>query len=345
MPWRKLVPMETLLSRRSFLHTAFCSSAALALNLRPKLWASPFSSEDKHVLLLGDFGSGAPAQAQVAEAMAQYVKRCAITPEWLLLLGDNFYANKLLGGGLSEERWQSGFEKMYPRSVFNCPCPAVLGNHDYHDTPEGDLKQIAYAKAGGTRWTMPSKWYRLELGEVATFLMIDTNLRSVSGSRGAAAAFKALHSLTLEEEEAQWAWLKAQLALPRKGFTFVVGHHPVYSNGQHGDQRELVEKLGPLLEGAGVHWYLAGHDHDLQHLELGALRTSFVISGGGGAKLRELKGADRKVPFERAVYGFSHLQVNASKTTLRHVDVEGRQVHAVEKGLDFHWRVLDDARA
>ncbi len=332
-------------SRRSFLRTVFCSSAAMALNLSPKLRAAPFNGEDKHVLVLGDFGSGVPAQAEVARAMAEYVRRCEITPSWLLLIGDNFYANKFLGGGLSEERWQSGFEKMYPESVFNCPCPAILGNHDYHDTPEGDLKQLAYARAGGTRWTMPAKWYRMELGDLATFLFIDTNLRSVSGSKTVADPLKARPSLSADEEQEQWRWIKEQLSSQRKGFTFVVGHHPVYSNGQHGDQAELVEKLGPMLEAAGVHWYIAGHDHDLQHLELGGLRTSFAISGGGGAKLRVLKGASRKMPFGEAVYGFSHLQVNGSKTTLRHLDIEGRQVHAVEKGADFQWRVLDDARS
>jgi len=293
--------------------------------------------------VLGDFGSGTPLQAEVAEAMAKYVKQREISPSWLLLIGDNFYANKLLGGGLNAERWQSGFEKMYPASVFNCPCPAVLGNHDYHDTPEGDLKQLAYARAGGTRWTMPTKWYRMELGEFATFLFIDTNLRSVSGSKSGVDPLKGRQSLTADEEQQQWDWLKSQLASKRKAFTFVVGHHPVYSNGQHGDQLELVEKLGPLLETAGVHWYLAGHDHDLQHLELGGLRTSFAISGGGGAKIRELKTASRKAPFGRSVYGFSHLQVNASTTILRHMNSEGLQVHAVEKGLNFQWRVLEGA--
>lgn len=317
----------------------------MGLNLSSKLMASAFGDEDRHVLVLGDFGSGTPVQAEVAEAMAQYIKRCQIIPTWLLLVGDNFYANKLLGGGLSEERWQSGFEKMYPESVFNCPCPAILGNHDYHDTPDGDLKQLAYARAGGTRWTMPAKWYRMELGDFATFLFIDTNLRSVSGSREGADPRKTRRSLSAEEEQQQWVWLASQLASSRKAFTFVVGHHPVYSNGQHGDQPELVEKLGPMLEDAGVHWYFAGHDHDLQHLELEGLRTSFAISGGGGARTRALRESGRRVPFGSAVYGFSHLQVNASKTTLRHLDIAGRQVHAAEKGLDFKWRVIEDVRS
>mgnify|MGYP002146327950 CR=1 FL=1 len=32
---------------------------------------------------------------------------------------------------LKSPRWKTGFEDMYPASVFPGPCPAVLGNHDY----------------------------------------------------------------------------------------------------------------------------------------------------------------------------------------------------------------------
>ncbi|HBB75469.1 MAG TPA: hypothetical protein DC048_13595, partial [Planctomycetaceae bacterium] len=68
------------------------------------------------------------------------------------------------------------------------------------------------------------------------------------------------------------------LAGPRGRFTMVVGHHPVYSNGKHGDTEYLIRDWAPLLERHKVHVYLAGHDHDLQHLEMAERFTSFVIS-------------------------------------------------------------------
>ena len=335
--------MNLTLPRRRFLQTVFCSSAALALNLRPRTLLAAPEPGDLHLLMIGDFGSGGPAQSAVAGGMKTYLERQRIKPEWLLLLGDNFYKNSKLGGGLSPERWKSGFEEMYPASVFDCPCPTVLGNHDYHDTVDGQKMQLAYAAAGGTRWTLPAKWYRKELRDVATFLFLDTNLRSVSGKadpEDKSVDKKLKPSLTAEEEVAQWTWLREQLASKRAPFTIVVGHHPVYSNGVHGDSRELVEKLAPMLQAAGVQLYLCGHDHDLQHLELAGQKTSFVLSGGGGARARELKNTTRQMPFGTAVNGFSHLQINAQRAVVRHLDANGKQYHALEKSVDHAWKVL-----
>jgi tartrate-resistant acid phosphatase type 5 len=217
----------------------------------------------------------------------------------------------------------------------------VLGNHDYHDTKTGDKLQLAYAATGASRFTMPAKWYRKDLGELATVLFIDTNLRSVSGKPDPKAKIKLPKpSLKAEEEAAQWAWLKAEFAKPRQPFTIVVGHHPVYSNGMHGDSKELVSTLAPMMEAAGVHLYLCGHDHDLQHLQLEGQRTSHALSGGGGARTRALTNKTRKMPYGLSVYGFSHLQVNAQRLLLRHLDANGKQVHAFEKHLDFSWKVV-----
>jgi tartrate-resistant acid phosphatase type 5 len=332
--------VDAPLSRRRFLKTAFCSSAALSLNVRSHAGSQATGSKDIHLLMLGDFGSGLPAQAQVAATMRDYTNKLAILPNWLVLLGDNFYHNAALGGGITDQRWESGFENMYPKETFPCPCPAILGNHDYHDSADGPAQQLAYAKTVATRWTMPAKWYRLEIEEKATFLFIDTNLRSISGRMNPKKPGQRLPCLTSDEEEAQWKWISSQLASERRGFTFVVGHHPVYSNGAHGDSPELVERLAPLLERAAVHWYIAGHDHDLQHLELEKLKTSYVISGGGGANCRPLKNFNRRVPFAEPSYGFSHIALNSHACTIRHINSRGEQVHGVVKDLNHDWRII-----
>jgi hypothetical protein len=326
------------LSRRRLLKTIFCSSAGLALNLRPQTLLAAERS-DLHLLMIGDFGSQQPSQTAVAKGMKAYVERLKFKPEMLLLLGDNFYSK--MEGGLRSPRWQTGFEDMYPASSFPGKCPAVLGNHDYHDNAGGEQVQLAYARQGGTRWTMPAKWYREDLGGLATFLFLDTNLRSVSGSsKNKDGKVVKKNSLTADEETLQWAWLKEQLASKRGTYTIVAGHHPVYSNGSHGDTNELVEKLSPQFQAAGVHLYLCGHDHDLQHLELEGLKTSHVLSGGGGARVRELKNKDRKMPFGTPVYGFSHLQINPERMLLRHVDANGKQIHAFEKSVDHAMKIV-----
>jgi hypothetical protein len=78
--------------------------------------------------------------------------------------------------------------------------------------------------------------------------------------------------------------------------------------------------------------YLAGHDHDLQHLEFEQHPTSFFLSGGGGADLYDLKiDPSKRGPYAQKVYGFSHLSVTSKQLTLRHLDSNGRTVHAFTK--------------
>ena len=37
--------------------------------------------------------------------------------------------------------------------------------------------------------------------------------------------------------------------------------------------------------------------------------------------------------------GERHLQINASRLLVRHLDVNGKQIHALEKGVDHAWKV------
>jgi tartrate-resistant acid phosphatase type 5 len=329
------------ITRRRALGTLFCSSAFLSLNLRPSEVLGAAEGDALDLLLIGDFGTTGADQLKVAAAMRKYCEGAKMTPRALLLLGDNFYSAAKDGFSTESVRWKNTFEDVYPASIFPGPCWAVLGNHDYHDNPGGEQVQLAYAKRSGTRWKMPAKWYRFDLGSsenpLATVLALDSNLPTVSGGKDKKTG-KPRGSLTVAEMEEQLAWLKAELGKKRAPFTIVMGHHPLYSNGDHGDTDELVEQWGPLFQEHKVHAYLCGHDHDLQHLELEGLYTSFVLSGGGGAKTRELE-SDRKMPYGKDIHGFTHLRVGRETLVFTHIDVEGKPVHRFTKHPDGRFEV------
>jgi tartrate-resistant acid phosphatase type 5 len=327
------------IDRRRALKTLFCSSAALALHVGAGGYAA--AAEEKppsgatHLLAIGDFGTTGEYQKKVASAMQRYVADAKFTPESLLLLGDNFYGAVKEGFTVESPRWRTMIEEMYPPQSFPGKFHAVFGNHDYHDNDGGEAVQLAYAKLGKSRFTMPAKWYRFEVGKeqpLATVLAIDTNLKEISG-RKPKDGQKSYGSLTKEEAKEQWKWLEDELTKPRAPFTIVMGHHPVYSNGAHGDTKTLVKQLGPLLEKHKVHAYFCGHDHDLQHLELENRFTSFVLSGGGGARTRKLKN-DRHVPFANDVYGFTHIQIEESVMTISHHGIEQNVWHRFKKYPD-----------
>ena len=47
--------------------------------------------------------------------------------------------------------------------------------------------------------------------------------------------------------------------------------------GPHGDTKELLENLQPLLEYYQVHAYFSGHDHVSEHLQMGNIE--YFVAG------------------------------------------------------------------
>jgi len=316
------------MNRRRALKTLFCSSAALSLNLRTNARAD-VAKEAMHLLAIGDYGTGGQDQKTVAAAMKAFVSHEKIQPAGLWLLGDNAYGPTREGYSVESKRWKEEIEDMYPADVFPGPQWAVLGNHDYHDNPNGEQVQLAYAQKTGVRWHMPNKWYRVDLGSpqpLVTFLALDTNFPSISGGKIKMLGIPRTH-MSADEETQQLEWLKSELAKPRAPFTVVVGHHPLYSNGSHRDTKPLINQWGDLFEQHQVHAYLCGHDHDLQHLELEGKFTSFILSGGGGARIRKLTNEARKMPYGKDVLGFTHLQIQPEGLTFTHHGVDGGVLH------------------
>jgi len=327
--------------RRRALKTLFCSSAALSLNLGSGALLEAADGETLDLLLIGDFGTSGDDQKKVAAGMKALCQKEGITPESLLLLGDNFYSAAKDGFSTESVRWRNSFEDVYPAADFPGPSRAVLGNHDYHDNPGGEKVQLAYAKKAGTRWTMPAKWYRFELGPkespLATVIALDSNFPANSGGKDKKTG-KPRGCLTAAEVAEQQVWFKAELEKKRAPFTIVMAHHPLYSNGDHGDTKSLIQAWGPLLREHRVHAYLCGHDHDLQHLELKGLHTSFVVSGGGGAGTRKLE-SDREMPYGNDVYGFTHLRLSREALVFTHHDATGGMLHRFTKRQDGSFEV------
>lgn len=331
------------ITRRRFLRQTFAFSALGALGSVPGLSAPRASDVDAaDLLMIGDWGydGNLGAQSDVAAGMQKYARQSRLQIQALLMLGDNWYG--ALDGGARAARWQTQFEQMYPAAAFNCPAYAILGNHDYQRWPESKVDaELEYARLIKTRWTMPARWYRFEFPvkrPSITFLALDSNMPIADGGATGSLNF----TLTPKQQSDQLAWLEAELKRPRATqFLVVMGHHPVYSDGPHGDHPILIRDWDPLFRKYKVDVYLAGHDHDLQHLEFDNHPTSFFLSGGGGADLYNLKidPADRG-PYGQKVYGFSHLSVTSHKMTLCHLDNSGRVLHAFTKNLQGKATIL-----
>ena len=299
--------------RRSWWSHALLSLAALGCACRCAGASATTAPVEVNLLAIGDWGFDSPDRQAVADAMAA---DAGARPDAVLLLGDNFRTR------LKDENdpaIQRLFEHTYDPIRLACPFYAALGNHDY----EQDKALIEMAYASGhpqSRWKMPARWYRVDLPSAAaplvTVLALDSNKPKMSPA----------------DWTAQIDWMGRELAGPRGRWTICCAHHPLFSNGSHGDNGVLQTQWGPLLKQRHVDFYLSGHDHTLQHLEIANWPISFVISGGGGARrtamLRDVRG-----PFSRSEMGFTHLRFTADMADVRLVDAHDATLHEFSRDL------------
>lgn len=268
-------PATTLApTRREFLAAALGSALAW-----PALGAEQTDAAAGGIpfLAVGDWGwDGGRAQQRVAGQMARTAADTAC--RFVVSVGDNFYSDGV--ASVDDPHWQRSYEAVYSAPALQVPWYPILGNHDYRGDPEA---QVAYS-AKSARWRMPARYYERsesspETGQV-DFFHIDTS-PFVEAYRDSKVRIDG------QDTKTQLAWLDGALGKSTARWKIVVGHHPVFSGGQHGSQKELMAALKPLLDRHGVSVYLFGHDHDLQHIVVDDLH--YIGCGAGGDTRRTSK--------------------------------------------------------
>jgi tartrate-resistant acid phosphatase type 5 len=258
----------------------------------PPVFAVKSASRPIRVLAFGDFGDGSVEQQEVAAAMLRYHQGRPF--DFAVTLGDNFYSKGVESP--SDLHWQSWWDHLY--NPLGIQFYATLGNHDW-GYPESPAAEVLYASRSPS-WRMPATYYTFTAGPVQ-FFALDTE------------------GLSLR----QLMWLEDALEKSTARWKVVYAHHPVYSAGEHGDNPELIEKLLPVLRGrADV--YLAGHDHDMQHLKPEG-NLHFFVAGTGG-KLRPIEAGPRSL-FASSTRGFAVLDASERELSVRFIDTEQRQIY------------------
>jgi tartrate-resistant acid phosphatase type 5 len=293
--------------------------AALWLGVVCRVASGEHLEPQVNLFVVGDLGFSPPEnrtfdQQKTACAMAAYAAKSPIPFDAALVCGDSF---KVKLAGPDDPQFRQGFEEMYGAQTLNMPFLAVLGNHDCES--KNAAAELDYAaKHPDSRWKMPGRWYRRDMPAaqpLVTVLMLDSNRDEVGK----------------EQWQAQLRWLDEELTKPRQSaWTICLAHHPLFSDGQHGDNAALQAAWGPLFKKHKVDFYFSGHDHILQHLQVPDWPTTFIISGGGGENTNRPTSGSRG-PFMRAVHGFAVAQFSARAAKVSLVDDTGALLHVFER--------------
>jgi tartrate-resistant acid phosphatase type 5 len=301
-------------TRRQFVRTLFVATQATVIgSLLPRgLFAADGSADGLNFIVFGDWGrTGEADQVEVATQMAAAAKLTGA--RFIISVGDNFYENGV--ASTDDTQWRTSFENVYNAVALQVPWQVILGNHDYH----GDCDaQIAYGKIN-PRWKMPARYYvqseKIDDATTVDFFYLDTT-PMVKSYFAEAATEK---QVATQDVPKQLAWFKDALAASKAQWKIVVGHHPIYSGGEHGDTQELIDNILPLLQAHKVQAYFNGHDHDLQHLQAGTVN---LFDSGAGSQFRATKNTEH-TKFARACSGFTTVALQADQMRVGMIDNNG----------------------
>lgn len=269
------------------------------------------------LVVMGDQGTKTLTQARVAQAMH---KICQAQGCHLGLgLGDSFYP---AGPQYPDDRmFKTHFEDYY--KPLKIPFLMTLGNHDLSwlidgdgADPAGAKAQILYAQSN-PQFIMPARSYRAVIGNLAEIFVLDTvPLASYFPSIAPHEQPNKIY------DQQQRRWLKNQLTQSKAQWRLVAGHHPLFSNGKHGDAGHYDQWPFSLQRGDAVrnlyqlacgkaNLILSGHDHSLQLFapQPSCPNTWSLVSGAAG-KANTPKKGKRKALFE--IYkqpGFMWLEI------------------------------------
>jgi tartrate-resistant acid phosphatase type 5 len=303
-------------TRREFVRTLFVATqAAVASRFLP---GSLFAAEAGgfNFIIFGDWGrNGERDQKEVAAQMAVAAK--ATSARFIVSVGDNFYEDGV--ASVNDRQWQTSFEKVYRDPALQIPWQVILGNHDYHGNCDA---QLEYGR-NHPRWNMPARYFlqthRIDNVTTADFFYLDTTPMIKSYWHTGKTADK----VATQDVKKQIAWFKDALAASQAPWKIVIGHHPIYSGGEHGDTVELIDDILPLLHQHKVQAWFNGHDHDLQHLVAGDLN---LFCTGAGSKVRSTK----KTPytkFAQTSSGFTTVALQPDRMLIGMTDNHGQLLY------------------
>lgn len=310
---------------------------------------------------LGDWGKGNSDQHLVATALLKAVDQARIsgllTEPFVLGLGDYFYSKKWARNQLSPAELETEImrtfgsvytnkQEIFPPLVFHL----VPGNHD-HLGNFSFLEDRAERMFDGSskKWPIWNFYSGREKGtaEVQSpekLLSVDSTLDIFAIDTQYLLEAYAQNSETKVEN--YWHQLSTLISQSKSRWKIVVGHHPVLSHGQHAkphsrlrhfvnavwrhslqdldtpEYSALRKKLQQLLHDNHVDFYLSGHDHSLQFVDLGG--NQFQVVSGAGSESSAVRMCENSV-FAKAAIGFVGFDINEREARLRFYSVDYKE--------------------
>jgi acid phosphatase len=296
------------ISRRSLLPAAAAFAALPAQARTPSL----------DFVVIGDWGrDGQSRQREVAQQMGR--SAASIGSRFVISVGDNFYEDGV--SGVADPQWRTSFEDIYSDPALMTKWHVILGNHDYQGNADA---QLAYSSTS-PRWSLPDRYYtRTETlgdGTEAEFFFLDTSRYILEYLHRPKVKVRG------QDKQAQIDWLERALANSKAAWKIVVGHHQLYTvTGQNHDFPEMIGPFKPLLDRHGVHAYINGHEHNLEHIAVDGVH--YITCGAGSATSRVVTPPSGQ--FASDHHGFMTMHLDANALAFSFIDDGGATLYRAQ---------------
>jgi hypothetical protein len=248
-----------------------------------------------HFFVISDWGwNGSKGQTEVAHQMDNLAIK--VKPKFIITCGDNFQHDGVKS--VDDILWKINYEQVYNFNSLKIPWYPALSNHSHLGNVNAEIE---YSKRN-KYWCMPARYYSFVKSSGTCkirFIILDT--------QDLVNSYDNLSDSTKINSIEQIRWLNKILIESKQDWIFVIGHHPVFSSGFHGNTEELVSMLKPILESSNTDFYICGHDHDFEHVRLPNKNTEYIVTGTGGS-LRPIEGNSKTV-FYSSTLGFTCISV------------------------------------
>jgi len=246
--------------------------------------------------IIGDFGDDDSDELAVANMVKGW------NPDFIITTGDNSYDSTPIDNNIG--KYYSDY--IYPYSGSYGSGATInkfwvtLGNHDYSDGGGIDAHYNYFVLPNNERY------YDKVIGNVHLF-MINSCGQEPNGT---------------SSTSIQANWIKARMidcVTNHNHWRVAAFHHPPYSSGSHGSSTNMQWGFQAL----GMHFVVAGHDHDYERLEVNGF--PYFVNGSGGRNLRSFSSSilSQSVVRYNAKYGAQLVEINGTVMTIKFYAVPG----------------------
>ena len=266
---------------------------------------------------------GESEQQNIADLLGRFVAENSIC--FLAVAGDPVHDDGV--ESIHDEEWNLKIENIYTApSLHALPWYVISGNHEYN----GSIPAILEYSNVSERWNAPSRYFSFtrKIGagrHECLFIFIDTtpliDKYRIDEPRSDAPQ---------QDIDAQLDWLKNELSSSETKWTIVIGHHPVYAKTtkQLSERTDMQKRVGGLLETHGADFYIAGHVHNFQHINLTGGKVHYIVNSSA-SKSREVHETDEVEGFifGNPDPGFTVFTVSADSVQFSFVNHTGETVY------------------